>query len=447
MTHSYVCHGFTDNGITDMQKILDRILKKYEAADLAIQMKARIVFIICLVILGIIPILILYSASAHLINPDFGYRLYLPIILPLVFVFFLVLGILVLLIRGYFVASVHLILLILFMAVWTVMFFDRSSAITRLDTVAFVIGIMTLTPMVIIRRPYTILLYGAGNILLLFFYCFYFRDQLQIPDHAVIDYLADNSVAISFVSISAIFIYNINQRALERARRDLAERKHAEDRLTVSLKEKEVLLKEIHHRVKNNFQIITSLLNLQSRNIADPEMIKQFDDSTNRIRAMALVHEKLYQSSDLSRIDFASYIKTIAEDLYSSYATILERPELVIKTEEVQLPIDQAIPCGLIVNELITNALKYAFPAGSTGNRLSITLQRNQGGVIDIRIGDNGIGLPAGIDIEKTLSLGLQLVGLLIKQVHGTYRLDREGGTEWVISFPAAAPADQARRT
>jgi two-component sensor histidine kinase len=429
-----------------MQKLLDRILKKYTAEDLVVQMKARIVFIACLVILGIIPIVISYSAYAHLSNPAFGYRPFIPILLPQIILFFLVSGILILLIRGYFVASVHLILSILFIAIWTVMFFDKTSTISRLDTIAFIIGLMTLTPMVIIRRPYTILLYGAVNILLLFAYCFYFREQLRIPDYALIDYLADNSVALTFVSITALFIYNINQRALERARKDLAERKHAEDRLTVSLKEKEVLLKEIHHRVKNNFQIITSLLNLQTRNITDPEMIKQFDDSTNRIRAMALVHEKLYQSSDLSQIDFASYIKTIAEDLYNSYATIMERPELVIEADEVRLPIDQAIPCGLIVNELITNALKYAFPPGSPGRRLSITLQKEHGGMIHIRISDNGVGLPAVIDIEKNSSLGLQLVVLLIKQVRGTYRLDRSGGTEWAISFPAAPPADQARR-
>ena len=332
------------------------------------------------------------------------------------------------------------------MSIWTVMFFDRSSAMTRLDTIAFIIGLMTLTPMVIIRRPITIMAYGGANILLLFMFCFYFRDQLQIPDHALIDYLADNTIALSFVSITAFFLYNINQRSLERARKDLAERKRAEEKLTASVREKEILLKEIHHRVKNNFQVITSLLNLQTRSMTDPELIKQFDDSANRIRAMAIVHEKLYQSSNLSEIDFSSYLKTITEDLAGNYAVIRQRPQITIDVEETALGIDQAIPCGLIVNELITNALKYAFNDGAADNRLSIMLRKDDAGMITIRVSDNGPGLPADIDIEKMQTLGLQLVGLLTRQIRGTRSLDREGGTAWTITFPATAP-DQARRT
>ncbi|HOD13595.1 MAG TPA: histidine kinase dimerization/phosphoacceptor domain -containing protein [Spirochaetota bacterium] len=421
-----------------MHKLLDRLLKHYETADVVLQMKARLLFILCLIILGIIPVVASYSAYAHFNNPDFGNRINLPILLPQIIMFFLVSGILVLLIRGYFVASVHLILVILFLSIWTVMFLDRSSAMTRLDTIAFIIGLMTLTPMVIIRRPITILAYGGANILLLFLLCFYFREQLRIPDHALIDFLADNTVALSFVSITAFFLYNINQRALERAQRDLDERKRAEEKLTASVREKEILLKEIHHRVKNNFQVIMSLLNLQTRSIIDPEMLKRFDDSANRIRAMAIVHEKLYQSDNLSQIDFSSYIKTIAEDLFQTNSFSGDRPGLVIDAEETQLGIDQAIPCGLIVNELITNALKYAFNDEGAPNRLAITL-RNDGGMISLRISDNGPGLPAGIDIEKTETLGFQLVGLLTRQIRGTCRVEREGGTTWDISFPAAA--------
>ncbi|HQL84204.1 MAG TPA: histidine kinase dimerization/phosphoacceptor domain -containing protein, partial [Spirochaetota bacterium] len=238
--------------------------------------------------------------------------------------------------------------------------------------------------------------------------------------------------------ITAFFLYNINQRALERAQRDLDERKRAEEKLTASVREKEILLKEIHHRVKNNFQVIMSLLNLQTRSIIDPEMLKRFDDSANRIRAMAIVHEKLYQSDNLSQIDFSSYIKTIAEDLFQTNSFSGDRPGLVIDAEETQLGIDQAIPCGLIVNEHITNALKYAFNDEGAPNRLAITL-RNDGGMISLRISDNGPGLPAGIDIEKTETLGFQLVGLLTRQIRGTCRVEREGGTTWDISFPAAA--------
>jgi len=161
---------------------------------------------------------------------------------------------------------------------------------------------------------------------------------------------------------------------------------------------------------------------------------------------MAIVHEKLYQSDNLSQIDFSSYIKTIAEDLINTNTCIQVRPELIIDAGETQLGIDQAIPCGLIVNELITNALKYAFKDGTQGNRLAISLKKDETGMITIRVSDNGPGIPAGIDIENTQTLGIQLIGLLTRQIRGTCRLDRDGGTAWTITFPPADP-DQARRT
>jgi len=152
---------------------------------------------------------------------------------------------------------------------------------------------------------------------------------------------------------------------------------------------------------------------------------------------MALVHEKLYQSSDLSEIDFSSYLKTITEDLAGTYSLIRKRPQIVIDAEEAALGIDQAIPCGLIVNELITNALKYAFTDDTADNRLTIRLRKDETGIISIQVSDNGPGLPAGIDIDKTQTLGLQLVSLLTRQIRGTRRLDREGRTTWTIVFPA----------
>ncbi|MBP7736931.1 MAG: PAS domain S-box protein [Spirochaetes bacterium] len=217
---------------------------------------------------------------------------------------------------------------------------------------------------------------------------------------------------------------------------DITERKRAEEQIKSSLMEKEVLLKEIHHRVKNNFQIIISLINLQSNTLKDPILMKMFNDSTNRIRAMALVHEKLYRSDDIAKIDFTSYLKTISEELHSSYSTSLNNPQLHIEADEIHLGLDQAIPCGLIVNELITNALKYAFPEGNADNDIRITLQRSGENDVTLIVRDNGIGLPENIDINTTSSLGLQLVSVLIKQIHGTYSIDRSGGTSWIMTFP-----------
>jgi len=216
---------------------------------------------------------------------------------------------------------------------------------------------------------------------------------------------------------------------------DITERKQAEERIKSSLKEKEILLKEIHHRVKNNFQIIISLINLQSNSIKDPSLLKMFNDSTNRIRAMALIHEKLYRSEDLSKIEFTSYIKTISEELHSSFTTSSYNPQVNIEADDIHLGIDQAIPCGLIVNELITNALKYAFPENSNAGIIRISMRRNNKNEITIIVSDNGIGLPLEIDIEKSTTLGLQLVSVLIKQIRGSYTLDRSSGTTWTITF------------
>ncbi len=222
--------------------------------------------------------------------------------------------------------------------------------------------------------------------------------------------------------------------------RDVTERKRAEELIRASLKEKEILLKEIHHRVKNNMQIIISLLNLQTGSIKDKELLKIFSDSTNRIRAMALVHEKLYQSDDMAKIDFASYITTIAEDLHSNYTIGGNRPQLLIEADNIPLGIDQAIPCGLIVNELITNSLKYAFPEGIETGEIRVSLRHSGDNEATIIVRDNGIGLPGGIDAEKSSSLGLQLVKVLIDQVHGNYFIERNGGTVWSITIPITNP-------
>jgi two-component sensor histidine kinase len=220
---------------------------------------------------------------------------------------------------------------------------------------------------------------------------------------------------------------------------EIAERQRAEEQINSSLKEKEVLLKEIHHRVKNNFQIIISLLNLQSGGITDANLLRLFNESVNRIRAMALVHEELYQSESISDIDFATYLRTISEELYISYASGPHKPELIIESENIYLGIDQAIPCGLILNELLTNSLKYAFP-GSSDNKITVTMCASGNGEITLSISDNGIGLSENIDIEKISSLGLQLVSVLIKQIHGRYQIDRQNGTSWIITFPANIP-------
>jgi len=215
---------------------------------------------------------------------------------------------------------------------------------------------------------------------------------------------------------------------------DMTERKQMEEALRLSLQEKEVLLKEIHHRVKNNMQIISSILNLQAGNVKDPAALECLRESQRRIRSMALVHEKLYRSRDYSRIDFGEYLRSLASALFQSCRTDSNRVRFDYKAKEVFLDINTAIPCGLVANELIVNALKYAFPEGRSG---VIKIRLRPLGKDEYRfvISDDGIGFPKDIDFRNTESLGMQLVTLLVGQLDGTIDLKRKGGTTFDIVF------------
>lgn len=218
--------------------------------------------------------------------------------------------------------------------------------------------------------------------------------------------------------------------------RDVTERRIADEKIKASLHEKETLLREIHHRVKNNFQIITSLLNLQERKIRNEEAAAELADSRNRIRAMALVHEQLYQSHELSYIDFGPYLQSLARGLQRTYPGDID---IIFHTEHVPLAIETAIPCGLIVSELISNSLKHAFPHSFAGDRkINVTLIRRPDGSIEIGVRDNGIGLPEDIENRKKNSLGLSLVEILARQVKGTVSVRAEGGTTQVLRFEPA---------
>jgi len=221
---------------------------------------------------------------------------------------------------------------------------------------------------------------------------------------------------------------------------DITERKLAEGRIKAALEEKEALLREVHHRVKNNMQVISSLLNLQEREIKDEKYSEMLKESRDRIKSMSLVHEKLYQSVNLADIDLGDYIKSLATSLFRSYGT-KGKIALQVDCENVRLPIDSAIPCGLIINELISNSLKHAFPEDPPlplqrrGNEINISL-RSPGDEIELVVSDNGVGIPDGLDFRNTASLGLHLVTILAEgQLHGKIELERTAGTSFRIRF------------
>lgn len=216
---------------------------------------------------------------------------------------------------------------------------------------------------------------------------------------------------------------------------EVQERKRAEEEIKLSLKEKEVLLKEIHHRVKNNLQIITSLLNLQSAQIKEPETLAMFRESQARVRSMALIHEKLYQSKDLARIDFSGYVRELMVYLFRSYTVSPDQIQTEFEMGEIYLGIDTAIPCGLIISELVTNSMKYAFPNGRRG-KLAIALHPHDDGNLVLRIADNGVGFPDDFDWRESDSLGLQLVSTLTSQLHGKMEVSGRDGACFTLTFP-----------
>jgi two-component sensor histidine kinase len=207
-----------------------------------------------------------------------------------------------------------------------------------------------------------------------------------------------------------------------------------ERRMAASLKEKEILLKEIHHRVKNNLQLIISLLNLKAQTSGMDD--GAFIDSIDRVRVMATIHELLYESHDFSHIDLGEYIHTIVDWIMASYAYGPVIPQVALELSIIDLDIDSAIPCGLIINELLTNAIKYAFDPPVADATIRILTRVTQEGFVELVFADNGKGIPSGIDPDTVHSLGVQLIVALSSQLQGSWQLSRDGGTTWTIRFP-----------
>ncbi|MFW5769882.1 MAG: PAS domain S-box protein [Spirochaetota bacterium] len=238
-----------------------------------------------------------------------------------------------------------------------------------------------------------------------------------------------------WVETRADIIDYAGQRAVLISAINITDRKKIEESLRMSLEDKVILLREIHHRVKNNFQIITSLLNLQARNTDNPDISSYFNTIYNRIRSMALVHEKLYHSENIASLDFNSYILSLVNELQQSY-TYSSNINIQVKGEKIHLTLDQAVSCGLIINELISNALKYAFCKKTGDEEVIVSLSSNGNGFKKISVRDNGIGIPDNVLKKSTDTLGIQLVHLLTEQMNGSLRIDNTNGTECVIEVP-----------
>lgn len=269
------------------------------------------------------------------------------------------------------------------------------------------------------------------------------KDRLENSQRAVLNILEDFSGEKARLESSQKAMLNLlDDFDVERSKTEAVNKVLSanEERLRQTLHEKENLIKEIHHRVKNNLQIIHSMLNLQMSYVRDEKAIELFKESQNRVYSIALIHEKLYQSESLAKIDLPEYIRGLAGNLFLSYGVSERVITLKIDVERVAFDIDTLIPCALIVTELISNSLKHAFPGRSRSDavkgEIHLKLHHDSEGKLLFTIGDNGAGMPAGHDIENSKSLGLKLVNVLVKQLRGTIQATGSGqGTEFTISF------------
>ncbi|MBF0515947.1 MAG: response regulator [Nitrospirae bacterium] len=225
------------------------------------------------------------------------------------------------------------------------------------------------------------------------------------------------------------------QTRTQELQKEIVQRTNAQQLAMRSLKDKEVLLREIHHRVKNNLQIVSSLLDLQTKYIKDTETKEMFKDSQNRLKTMALLHEKLYQSDNMAEIDFAKYLTNLLDHLYRSYCVDSSRVLMNTDIQNATIGLDTAVPCGLIINELVSNSLKHAFKDGNRGS-LSVSLHKSDDGQFTLTVSDTGIGFQAEIDLKNSKSLGLRLVNaLVVDQLEGTLEYDSNNGASFWITF------------
>ena len=220
--------------------------------------------------------------------------------------------------------------------------------------------------------------------------------------------------------------------------KEIADRELAEEKMRRAISEKEALLREIHHRVKNNMQIISSLINLSSRNLTDPSTLAILRDVKGRIRTMSMIHEKLLRSEDLARIDFGEFLNDLAIHYFQYYRADPGRIELSTEAEPVRLSIETAVPCGMIAGELISNALRHAFPPGKRG-KVVIGLKRLGTKDIELSVRDEGVGISGDLDIRKYESAGMTIINALVGQVNGRIELRCENGTDFRVVFPSPA--------
>ncbi|HRZ25499.1 MAG TPA: histidine kinase dimerization/phosphoacceptor domain -containing protein [Spirochaetota bacterium] len=450
-----------------MRVTTEGLLKRYRDYDHITRLRARFFLGACIAVVFIMPPIIAYNIYLSLNREVYGYAIYWPIIAPLVFIFFIYIIVAFLIATGRFSIGAHIFFIASQLLIWSIIIVDKSGPLERLDTIVVVIAILSMSPLVITRRAWLIPAYSAVTVLANILIVKFLIPGLTHTE--TVDYLGDVGIA---AVVAAIFSYNLfsisrtaldqseeSRKNLERANEELAatneELESTNEELTAtneeyeaqneeliksqevireSLEEKNVLIKEVHHRVKNNMQIISSLLNMQSENVDDSLIKKPLNDAVSRIRSIALIHEKLYKAENFSRIDMSTYIA----DLLEENILLCSRPDQEIqvstKLEPITLSINQAVPCGILINEIITNSIKHGC-VDETGCRIVVEMHALDN-MATITISDSGPGLEHDIqDYSGANTMGIQLINALVSQLNAEISVSAENGTTFTIRF------------
>ncbi len=463
-----------------MAGLIDRLTNRYPDSAYVIKLKAQFLLRVCLAGLVIIPAGILYTGYVHLNNPAYGYTINLDSIAPLIAAFIAFVFITLLLVRGRYAVAAHGFFIVSISLILGIMLIDKSSPIGRLDTVVVLIAILSMSPLVINRHPAFIAAYSASTILLVGLFLMTHASEMTLTYSELVDVIADTSMAIVVTAVISYNLFSINRlalthseesrAALERANEELnaaneelqssneeieasmeeltatneefeaqnRELLESQEIISEALEEKTVLIKEIHHRVKNNMQIVSSLLNLQAQSIEDPRIRQPITDAVSRIHSMALIHEKIYRADNFTKINMAAYLSDLTDEIIQLYSQSPDEIQVVSRLEPIHLCVDQAIPCGILINEILTNSIKHGcrYPSNC-----SIELAMSSfDGRVTLIIADSGPGIEKEILANGSRkTMGMQIIEALAQQLNADLAVDVENGTRFTIQFTERA--------
>ncbi len=470
-----------------MTGLIDRLTSRYSDSAYVIKLKAQFLLRVCLAGLVIIPTGILYTAYVHLNNPVYGYTVNLTGIAPLIAAFVSFVFITLLLVRGHYAVAAHGFFIVSISLILGIMFIDKSNPIGRLDTIVVLIAILSMSPLIISRRPSLIAAYSAGTIFLVCIFLMMHASEMTLTYSELVDVIADTSMAIIVTAVISYNMFSINRLAmshseesralLARANQELSaaneelnatneelqssneeiessmeeltatnEEFEAQNRellesqeiISEALEEKTVLIKEIHHRVKNNMQIVSSLLNLQAQGIEDPRLRQPISDAVSRIHSIALIHEKIYRADNFTRINMAAYLNDLTEEIIQLYSKSPDEIRVISRLEPIHLSVDQAVPCGILINEILTNSIKHGCRDACD---CCIELAMSSfDGRITLMIADAGPGIAKEIlDNGSRKTMGMQIIEALAQQLNADLAVDVENGTRFTIQFTERA--------